>query len=342
MSKNVYTNIINHGGDFRLVLNKEFKDATDVTIASGYASLDILHAYENSFLRIASNGGVSKLLLGMAFYEGLGQKKLDAALSLNEKLSQFNNSSGVYVTNGRRYHGKVYHFKHSSDSSLYVGSSNFSSSGTRGNIECTIPVELVDQKQSLITFLDDLYSPDYSITIDRAEITVPNKKSTVRKSIENYWSSLQTYNPKDISKSTLPKFIFPLSRVAEKEKSNLNVYFGKGRLNTTTRKITPRPWYEIELIASNDLNSQEYYPKGDFLAYTDDGYIIPMRTQGDYHKNIRSKQSLQIFGIWLKGKLERAGALNKYEPVTLDVLEEYGNDKLTFYKIDEGKYYMEF
>ncbi len=72
------------------------------------------------------------------------------------------------------------------------------------------------------------------------------------------------------------------------------------------------------MIANTDLNSQQFYPKGDFLAYTDDGYIIPMRTQGDYFKNIRSKDSLQIFGIWLKGKLEKSGALKKYEPVTLD------------------------
>ncbi len=61
-----------------------------------------------------------------------------------------------------------------------------------------------------------------------------------------------------------------------------------------------------------------------------------------YFKNIRSKQSLQIFGIWLKGKLERSGALNKYEPVTFDTLEEYGNSKLDFYKIEEGKYFMKF
>jgi len=77
---------------------------------------------------------------------------------------------------------------------------------------------------------------------------------------------------------------------------NLNVYFGKGRLNSTTGITKPRPWYEIELIASNDLNSLPNYPKGDFLAYTDDGLIIPMRTQGDYFKNIRSRNSLQIFG----------------------------------------------
>ncbi len=338
----MYTNVLNHGGDFRNVLDREFQSAKNVTIASGYASLDIIHAYEKDFVKIAQAGGVSKLLLGMAFYEGLSQKKLDAVNTLNTQLQKFKNQSGVYVTNGRRYHGKVYHFDDGNESKFYVGSSNFSSSGTKGNIECTIPVCPSEQKKTLLNFLNDLYSPNYAITIDRAEITVPGKKKIVLKTVENYWANLKRYSPKSIDISTLPKFEFPLSRVAEMEKSNLNVYFGKGRLNTKTGKIIPRPWYEIELIASNDLNSQTYYPKGDFLAYTDDGLIIPMRTQGDYYKNIRSKQSLQIFGIWLKGKLEKSGALGKYEPVTLDTLEEYGKSSLNFYKIEEGKYYMEF
>lgn len=338
----MFTNLIKHGGDFRNVLDEEFSRAKNVTIASGYASLDIIHAYEKLFVEIALAGGVSKLLLGMAFYEGLSQKKLDAVNQLNEKLKVFTNGSGVYVANGRRYHGKVYYFDNGVESNIYIGSSNFSSSGTRGNIECTIPISDPKEKKSVISFLNELYSSFYAITIDRAEITVPGKKVIVLRTVENYWNSLAKYNPKSIDFSKLPKFEFPLDRVAEMEKSNLNVYFGKGRLNTSNGKITPRPWYEIELIANNELNSQPNYPKGDFLAYTDDGFIIPMRTQGDYFKNIRSKQSLQIFGIWLKGKLERSGALKKYEPVTLDTLEEYGNNKLRFFKIEEGKYYLSF
>lgn len=67
-----------------------------------------------------------------------------------------------------------------------------------------------------------------------------------------------------------------------------------------------------------------------------------MRTQGDYFKNIRSKKSLQIFGMWLKGKLQKTGSLIPLTPVTLDTLIDYGNDTLTFAKIDEGKYYISF
>ena len=338
----MYTNISQYGGDFKKALVKEFSTAENVTIASGYASLDIIHFFENSFMDIARNGGTSRLLLGMAFYEGLSQKKLNAVTKLNDNLKVLHNNSGVYVTNGRRYHGKVYHFETAGNSNIYVGSSNFSSSGTKGNIECTMSITDTNQKTQLINFLSDLYSPLYAIPINRAAITVPGKKKLVQKNIMYYWNLLKKYDPKLISTAGLAKFEYPLYKAVDNEKSNLNVYFGKGRLNTATGIITPRPWYEIELIAPNSINSLPVYPKGDFLAYTDDGYIIPMRTQGDYNKNIRSKDSLQIFGIWLKGKLERSGSLKKYEPVSHETLEEYGNDKLSFYKISDGKYFMKF
>jgi hypothetical protein len=39
--------------------------------------------------------------------------------------------------------------------------------------------------------------------------------------------------------------------------------------------------------------------------------------------------------------LEKKSVLNKYEPVTLETLEEYGTTN-SLYKMEEGKYYMEF
>ncbi len=338
----MFTNLSNHGGDFKSILLREFPKASNVLVASGYASLDIINEFENHFIRIAELGGLSKLLLGMAFYEGLSSKKLEAALDLNRKLKEINPNCGVYVSHGRRYHGKVYLFENENEKNIYVGSSNFSFSGTRGNVECTVPIIDANQKDQLELFLQSLYSSNLCLPIDKAEITVPGKKVIIQRTVENIWNALNRYNPDSINTSTLPSFEFSLERIVEKEKSNLNVYFGKGRLNRNTGKIIPRPWYEIELIANNALNSQPLYPKGDFLAYTDDGYIIPMRTQGDYFKNIRSRESLQIFGIWLKGKLERSGALIKYKPVTLDTLEEYGNTKITFYKMNDNKYFLKF
>ena len=252
----MYTNLDDHGGDFRAALNSEFVLAENVTIASGYASSDIVKAYYNDLIRIANRGGNSKLLLGMAFYEGLNQKKLDLLSELNDELQIINPDSGVYVTNGRRYHGKVYLFESmdKSNSNIYLGSSNFSSSGTKSNIECTIPITLDAQKNQIKSFMTDLFSDDYSINLAKAAIRVPGKKKLIARTIDSSWNALKKYDPKSIDISKLPSIDIPLDRIVEQEKSNLNTYFGKGRLNSSTGIITPRPWYEIEIISSNDLN----------------------------------------------------------------------------------------
>jgi hypothetical protein len=161
------------------VLDSEFKKATNVTVASGYASLDIINAYNSEFIRIVNSGGISRLLLGMAFYEGLSQKKYDALIKLNSALRDYDNDSGVYVTNGRRYHGKVYYFEQNSESSIYVGSSNFSTSGTKTNIECTVPITIPQQREEIIRFLKELYSQEYAIKIDLAGNIVSSSKKKV-------------------------------------------------------------------------------------------------------------------------------------------------------------------
>lgn len=338
----MFTNTSTYGGDFKNVLKQEFKTSKNIVVASGYASTDIIQEFRDDFIKIATEGGIAKLLLGMAFYEGLSQQKLDILKTLCIDLNKLNKHSGVYVTYTRRYHGKVYHFYTGKQDNIFVGSSNFSSSGTFGNIECTVSINDQPTKTKVKDFLDFLLSKENSISILKAEIVVPGSKKYEKTVSLVTLDNLERYNPATINISKLPKFIFPLDRVAEKEKSSLNVYFGKGRLNTKTGQIKPRPWYEIELIANVKLTSDPLYPKGDFLAYTDDGYIIPMRTQGDYKKNIRSKKSLQIFGMWLKGKLQKANVLIPLTPVTNDTLIEYGSDTLTFAKISEGKYYMKF
>ncbi|NQY42343.1 MAG: NgoFVII family restriction endonuclease [Legionellales bacterium] len=338
----MYTNLNAHGGNFRDVLNKEFSTADNVVVASGYASLDMIVAFEKNFISIAKNGGQSKLLLGMAFYEGLSEKKLSFATKLNEKLRSYSNNSGVYVANGRRYHGKVYRFGDDKNNNIYLGSSNFSASGTKGNIECTLQVIDQHQKELINNFLNELYSDNYSIGIHEADILIPNKKKVIKNKVTRLWSELNKHQYDLKQLENAPKFELDLARIADKEKSNLNVYFGKGRWNRSTNRIKPRPWYEVELIADQKLRDNPNYPRGDFNLFTDDNLVIPMRTQGDFFKNIRSKNSLQLFGIWIKGKLEKAGVLKKYEPITKETLEEYGSNSIIFYKINDNDYYIKF
>ena len=133
-----------------------------------------------------------------------------------------------------------------------------------------------------------------------------------------------------------------LSRVDKQQQSNLNIFFGKGRKNESTGKVIPRDWYEVELIVDSKTISDPIYPKGNFLAHTDDGLTFDCKTEGANHKNFRSKHDLKILGRWIKGKLEKSGVLKQFEPVTSQTLQAYGRDYIRLYKISNSEYYLEF
>ena len=133
-----------------------------------------------------------------------------------------------------------------------------------------------------------------------------------------------------------------LSRVDAQQKSNLNAFFGKGRKSKSTGKVSPRDWYEVEIIVDKGTRNNPVYPQGDFTAYTDDGSNFPCRTEGDYHKNLRSKKDLKILGRWIKGKLIQSGALQEFDPVTSQTLQNYGRNYIRLYKLSDSDYFLEF
>lgn len=338
----MFANEAKFGGPLVTIVEKELKTAKDAAIASGYVSHDVILQFRNDFYRIAENDGRFRLLIGMAFFEGMSAKNLRDLSQIESDLSGFKNGSGIYVAYNRRFHGKVYRFNDGFNEHFYVGSSNFSRSGLVENLECT--AEVVDElnKRQISSYLDFLFDPDNAVTISKAEITVPGSDAYKKRIALSILDDLERYDPTSIDKSRYPSIPFPLGRIADKEKSNLNAYFGKGRWSRATGKIVPRHWYETELIANRDITSNPLFPKGKFTAYTDDGYIMPMVTNGDYFKNIRSRGNLQLLGQWIKGKLQKANALIPLTPVTHDTLDLFGRDSIVFYKLADDKYYMEF
>lgn len=339
----IYSNEKKHGGELIGEVERKIRGASDVAIASGYVSDDILGQFEGDFYRIAENGGKIRLLVGMAFYEGLAGRNLRRLQNIENKLCGMKGGSGVFVCYTRKFHGKIYSFGRPNGSpDIYVGSSNFSRSGLSENLECTAKIQDKPTKKEIRNYLDYLFSSDNSVSILKADIAVFGSKEYLKRISLKTLDDLKKYDPATIDKTILQRFEYPLSRIVASEKSSLNVYFGKGRLARSTGKITPRPWYEVELIASVETTRNPLYPHGDFLAYTDDGYIIPMKASGDYSKNIRSRGNLQVLGQWIKGKLQKADALIPLTPVTQETLDKYGNDAIRLYKIKKGEYYMEF
>ena len=123
-------------------------------------------------------------------------------------------------------------------------------------------------------------------------------------------------------------------------KSNLNTYFGKGKIKG---KYSPRGWYEVEIILSKKMHNRDLIPTkddGPFTVITNDGYEFQCSTQGDYSKNFRSEHDLKILGRWIKGQMENEGALQIGTPITPETLSLFGKSFLRLEKTKDGKFIL--
>ena len=123
-------------------------------------------------------------------------------------------------------------------------------------------------------------------------------------------------------------------------KSNLNTYFGAGKIKN---KYSPRSWYEVELIIPKDTPNRDALPdkeSGPFKVITDNHYTFNCERQGDYSKNLRSSKDLRILGKWIKGEMENKGVIRCGQMVTQDTLDAFGKSKLVFRKLTDNSWFI--
>jgi len=302
-----------------------------MTLATGYFSNDSL-LY---LLKLAEMNETKRIdvILGMAYFEGVSKSQFEAATKLNAFL-EGEQTGSLKVVRTFPFHGKLYSFEsYEGRKTSLVGSSNLSNIVPLRGIEqrnYEVDIEILEDatNQKITRFLevlkDDASVPFDSIatrlTIHANENPLLNFRSDVERVTSPHLSGIQ-------EKLAKVSFHIPLK---DAPKSNLNVYFGKGRENQQGY-VAPRPWYEVEIIVDQATQrSAPNYPENrDFIAYTDDGYRMAMKTSGDYGKNLRSKYDLSILGRWIKGRLETSGCLKAGESVTDEVLESYGRNHIT-------------
>lgn len=290
-----------------------------------------------------------ELVVGMAAKEGLTQSTYDALLDLHGELCSRNHPKykrqGVYAffsgpdaQRVRGMHAKAYLFDQGRNRQLIVGSSNFSFSGLSlaGNVE----MNLIDTSPAVAhefeKFYEGLHTGRLALPIDIIE-NFPIRGKATRARHQSTKLLVKVKPPRDFK---VQKHVdIDLARNIERQtRSNLNCCFGKGRWARQTGRVTPRDWYEVELISPIEVTSNPNYPQGEFDAITTDGFSFRAVTNGDYGKNLRSADDLKIMGLWLKGLLEDAGALSDdpQELVTRETFETYGNSILRIYRPVHG------
>lgn len=314
--------------NFRTVFEQQLVPSNKMLIATGYVSEDSLMELKAilEFYKDQSKAKGCDLVIGMHGREGFTRSQYDAACSLGTFLRD-SKIGEVRVCTAFKFHGKVYSFlKSSKPIASIVGSSNLSNIlGSVSQWEADVLVTEGKQLKRLIKLHNDLAQKATKPILEFEEVKLISQSNLLegRIAVEKVADS-ELHAVKN--SQTGLQFNIPLKTEL---KSNLNVYFGKGRMSSTGA-VRPRPWYEVEVIVSKATTSQKGYPKikEPFTVYTDDGWKFRCKVSGQNSKNFRSEDDLQTLGRWIKGRLEEGRFLKVGELITDETLESYGASEL--------------
>lgn len=330
--------------------NRTFSDVFDellsqsdrIRIASGYITADSVAELQRT-IELNKKPKVD-LVIGMHYFDGFTRKEYQASLDLNHFLND-TGMGNVFLSTAFKYHGKIYSFmKNDGPFASIIGSNNLSSITEYSRVY-----------ETSILFNDALQTVELDkFVIGLINVCKPLNACSIT-SFNEYNKSLEGHEDveqKDLGfvkslKLTDIRFEIPLKASGSHAKSNLNVFFGKGR-EDKRGFVKPRHWYEIELIVPSSITSRPKYPQANsenavFDVITDDGWKFKCKVSGDYSKNFRSEGNLKILGKWIKGRLENSGALKVGELVTEEVLKKYGRSSFDLIKTEtENLWFLNF
>ncbi|MEI3605392.1 NgoFVII family restriction endonuclease [Pseudogracilibacillus sp. SE30717A] len=319
-------------------------ESTALDIAVGYITADSLVELKKTVELNPSLDRV-RLIIGMQYIEKFTELEYKSALDLNEFLQSMKKGAVKLVT-PFRFHGKLYSYElNGSPFAGIIGSNNLSSIVESYNrvYEASVLFKNKRDAGKLRGFIDDLDS-NATEFIDRLKIHDFKKNNPLLENHEHVYPVSESELNRIQNRLTSYSFRIPLK---DTPKSNLNVFFGKGRVSKNGL-IKPRHWYEVELIVPKHIAIQDGYPvsktdTAEFDVITDDGWKFKCKVSGDYNKNFRSAADLKILGKWIKGRLENVGALKVGELVTQDVFQKYGRRDFTLTKTtDSNLWYLDF
>ncbi len=283
------------------------------------------------------------LTIGMHYFERFTALEYNAAIDLNDFLLK-NRIGKVNLVTSFMYHGKIYSFVNDRGiaKSGIIGSNNLSSiiDGGSRTYESAVLITEEPTVSKMNKFIAQLTDSSAQLISD-VEISEFKKVNPLLENLEHVRRVSDAEVDSVRSHLTDITFNIPLKSSEDAPKSNLNVFFGKGR-KTPNGLVMPRHWYEVELIVPREIATQKNYPISKsndavFDVITDDGWEFTCKISGTNNKNFRSEKDLKILGKWIKGRLENSGVLRAGEPVTEDTLRKYGRTNLTLTKLNYSK-----
>jgi len=322
--------------NFKQAFEKCLVPATDLRIVTGYVSEESLMELKAmlAYYKDKNKTKSCELVIGMHGLEGFTKTQYQAACNLGQFLSD-EHLGGVRVCTAFKFHGKIYSFlKNGEPKASILGSSNLSGLLGKGlQWEADLLFTEAEKIKKLLILHKDIVTKATKSIFDH-EPRIISAASGMLEGVAGVDRPSRDEFEAVKARATELSFEIPLKAEA---KSNLNVYFGKGRETKATGAIRPRPWYEAEVIVPNSITMQRGYPDDHkpFTVYTNDGWKFRCKVSGQNKKNLRSEDDLQTLGRWIKGHLEAAGVLRVGELITPYMLQDYGASQMTLTATDD-------
>ncbi len=297
--------------------------ADKLVIISGYASHNMAswHIKKISEQKLLSPVSI-ELVIGMCPSDGLsidiheGFKNLVATKDV--KLSSL---CCKYIFNGYSVHSKIYIWlKNGNPIIAFTGSANYTQSG------------FGSKRREYMVQCDPQAAYEYYLTLDKDSIYCNHVeieehiKLTSKERHNNPIEDNANYNANKITLSLLT--------------SKGDVGFGSG-INWGIRKNnTKRNRNQAYISLPRPIAKTGFFPldKQHFTVITDDHKQLILRVEQGGDKAITTPMNNSLLGEYLRYRIGVAsGAF-----VTKDDLIQYGRTDITFYKIDEEQFYMDF
>ena len=317
--------------------NNLVNTSTKFNIATGFISNDSIAALKQ-LIEFREGELKLSLFIGMNYIEGFTETQYKAIKELDCYLTS-NNLGRVLLSPKALFHGKMYSFMNEEEClASFVGSSNLGSFvGTSQNlIEADVLFPQTEGKK-----IDDFITRITTTLGKELSVLPPPKFIPVDSRLLDGYSNVTKLSKAAVeSEMNLLTGDYVEIPLKTEAKSNLNAYFGRGKIKG---KYSPRGWYEVEIIVGKNLKNRDLLPdkhNGSFTVITSDGYEFECSRQGDNSKNLRSEKDLKILGRWIKGQMENCGALEIGKPVTDETLTVFGKRNLRLEKTQTGKFIL--
>ena len=294
--------------------------ADHLHIVSGYATSNmtswLMKKYEDEKRKASLS-----LIIGMTIRNGLPEaehKSFVELLQVQKQLDYVEALHCSYVYQGLPIHSKVYVWtKNEKPFLAFTGSANF-----------TQPAFFQKQRE-ILTEADPEQSWQYYLNAEKDSVSCNYNEieQYIRFTCQEEPSSAgKTADLKEEQKLTL-SLLTAKGRVGER--SGLN--WGQRRGRNPNEAYIPLPRKQAQ---------SGFFPldKQHFTVETDDGHTLILRVEQANNKAITTPLSNALLGEYFRNRLDLAnGAF-----VRLEDLQRYGRTSVTFAKIDDEFYYMDF